>query len=237
MGAVRPKSTGADQRGKAGALGMKRDKLRGRGLRCLNPLWCARAGKEWAGMGRLERSHSTAQPAEQQRRRRSAAANNTWAGTGQGRERAEGDRYVLCSSRNSGRSGRRLLACLLAFGRAPLRWRGWAERVCGALELLKADSGGEQAGLGRGTQSSAAGEWAGSREWCSVSERESDGEIGKSETGRQWAVGSRYILQPAAAAAAAAATAAAAGARCAGTGLAGRAAKAVGGRGRALGGT
>ncbi|KAF2737548.1 hypothetical protein EJ04DRAFT_103066 [Polyplosphaeria fusca] len=25
---------------------MKRGKLRGRGLRCLNPLWCGRAGKE-----------------------------------------------------------------------------------------------------------------------------------------------------------------------------------------------
>jgi hypothetical protein len=66
-GRVRPKVFGADERGKAGALGMERDKLRGRGLRCLNPLWCwrnARKGRQrarsvaqrWRRMGRLSSS-------------------------------------------------------------------------------------------------------------------------------------------------------------------------------------
>jgi hypothetical protein len=55
---VRPNGLGADERGKAGALGMERDKLRGRGLRCLNPLWCGRGMQGKAGQRARARLHS-----------------------------------------------------------------------------------------------------------------------------------------------------------------------------------
>ncbi|PSN69152.1 hypothetical protein BS50DRAFT_333916 [Corynespora cassiicola Philippines] len=71
---------------------MKRDKLRGRGLRCLNPLWCGRAKvecKERQALGgrSVARSHSAG-------RRRQAAGDGSAAtliilgGRGLGRGRA-----------------------------------------------------------------------------------------------------------------------------------------------------
>jgi hypothetical protein len=110
-GRVRPKELRADERGKAGALGMERDKLRGRGLGCLNPLWCgrnARKGKQrarsvaqrWRRMGKL--SSSLALRIRLGRQVHSGRAGKAqWAATGAWR--AGSRRWALSRNRRTGR--------------------------------------------------------------------------------------------------------------------------------------